>query len=141
MVNNRQSYPTDLTDAEWTLLAPLLPVPRSGAKGGRPPEDRRELVNGIRYMVRSGCAWRLMPHDLPKWGTCYHYFRLWKNDGTWQRVHDRLRGDVREAAGREREPSAAVIDAQSVKTTEKGGPMATTRARRSTVGSAICSLT
>lgn len=134
-MSNRPSYPTDLTDAEWKLLAPLLPVPQSGTKGGRPPEDRRELINGIRYVVRSGFAWRLMPHDLPKWGTCYHYFRAWKNDGTWQRLHDKLRGDVREAAGREREPSAAIIDAQSVKTTEKGGPVATTRGRRSTAES------
>jgi len=123
------------------LLRPLLPAPRNGAQGGRPPEDRRELINGIRYVVRSGCAWRLIPHDLPKWGTCYHYFRLWKNDGTWQRIHDGLRGDIREAAGRKREPSAAVIDAQSVKTTEKGGFVAMTLARKSTAENAISSLT
>lgn len=137
----RQAYPTDLTDAEWSLLAPLIPETRSGAQGGRPPEDRREIINGIRYVLRSGCAWRLVPHDLPKWGTCYYYFRTWKISGVWQRIHDKLRGDVRESVGRERQPSAAVIDSQSVKTTEKGGRMATTPARRSTGANDICSST
>ena len=141
-MNTRQGYPTDLDDAEWTLLAALLPPVKSGTpNGGRPPKDRREIVNAIRYVLRSGCAWRLLPHDFPKWGTCYHYFRIWKRDGVWQRAHDKLRGDVREAAGRERQPSAAVIDAQSVKTTEKGGRTATTRARRSMAASDTCSST
>lgn len=133
----RTSYPTDLSKAEWELLAPLVPQPISNPKGGRPPINRREIINGIRYVVRSGCAWRLMPHDLPKWKTCYHYFRLWKIDGTWQRIHDKLRGDVRAEAGRERQPSAAIIDSQSVNvipaqagTTEKGGSVDTTRERR-----------
>jgi putative transposase len=127
----RQAYPTDLTDAEWNVLVPLIPAAKSGVQGGRPPKDRREIINGIRYVLRSGCAWRLVPHDLPKWGTCYYYFRIWKISGLWQRIHDKLRGDVRESAGRERQPSAAIIDSQSVKTTEKGGRMAMTPARRS----------
>ena len=126
----RARYSTDLSDDEWEVLEPLFTLPRSGPRGGRPPIDRREILNGIRYVVRCGCAWRLMPHDLPNWGTCYYYFRKWKNDGTWKRVHDRLRGDVRVAAGRARQPSAAIIDSQSVKTTEKGGSAATMRARR-----------
>jgi transposase len=83
----------------------------------------------------------LVPHDLPNWGTCYHYFRVWKKSGLWQRIHDKMRGDVREAAGRERQPSAAVIDSQSVKTTEKGGRVATTLARRSTGANGIYSST
>ena len=126
----RKRYSTDLTDDEWELLVPLVPQPTISPRGGRPPKDRREVLNGIRYVVRTGCAWRLMPHDLPKWQTCYFYFRQWKNDGTWKRVHDKLRGDVRVEAGRERQPSAAIIDSQSVKTTEKGGLTATTRAKR-----------
>lgn len=137
----RQTYPTDLTDAEWELLAPLIPPALSGEQGGRPPEDRREIINGIRYVLRSGCAWRLVPHDLPKWGTCYYYFRIWKISGLWQRIHDALRGDVREAEGRERQPSAAIIDSQSVKTTEKGGSADMTRARRSMAESGTCSST
>lgn len=126
----RRAYPTDLTDEEWARLEPLIPAPKSGPWGGRPPIDRREIINGIRYVLRTGCAWRLMPHDLPKWITCYAYFRRWKLDGTWKRIHDKLRGDVRVQEGRERQPSAAIIDSQSVKTTEKGGSMATTRGKR-----------
>lgn len=134
----RAPYHTDLTDDEWSILASLVPTAKVGPSGGRPAKDRREVINGIRYVVRTGCAWRLMPHDLPNWGRCYFYFRKWKNDGTWQRIHDRLRGEVRVNAGRERQPSAAIIDSQSVKTTEKGGDMGTTRAKRSTVESGTC---
>jgi len=137
----RQPYSSDLSDAEWELLAPMLPAAKNGPKGGRPPKERREVINGIRYVLRSGCAWRLVPHDLPNWGTCYHYFRVWKKTGLWQRIHDKLRGDVREAAGRQRQPSAGVIDSQSVKTTEKGGLTATMRAKRSMDANDICSST
>ena len=124
----RARYPSDLTDAQWTLLESLIPAVKSG---GRPAiHTRREIVDGILYVLRTGCSWRSLPHDFPVWQTVYDYFRLWRLDGTWERIHDALRDQVRTAAGREVSPSAAIIDSQSVKTTEKGGSAATTRARR-----------
>jgi transposase len=99
--------------------------------------ERREIVNAIFYQVRNGGVWRALPHDLPKWQTVYDYFRQWRDDGTWQRIHDALRDDTRRAAGRDPSPSAAIIDAQSVKTVEKRGRAgATMAAKRSKVASA-----
>jgi putative transposase len=116
---NRSRYPTDLSDDEWTYLAPHLPAPKSG---GRPRVHAvREIVNAIFYILRSGCAWRRLPHDLPPWKTVYHYFRLWRVQGIWERVHTVLREVVRVLAGREPQPSAAILDSQSVKTTGVGG--------------------
>lgn len=115
----RQPYPTDLSDAEWQRIEPYLPAPKPG---GRPRvHPLREILNAIFYIVRSGCTWRMLPHDLPPWKTVYHYFRLWRKDGTWERINSALRQEVRVAAGREPEPSAAVLDSQSVKTTETPG--------------------
>jgi putative transposase len=132
----RPVYPTDLTDAQWALLVPLLPPPRSGPQGGRPREvDLREVLNGIFYFLKSSGGWRMLPHDLPPWGTVHYYYWKWRREGTWQRVHDTLREQVRRAAGREPSPSAAIADSQSVKTTKKGGLVATTRARTSKAGS------
>ncbi len=120
----RPRYPSDLTDAQWRALAPLLPAAKPG---GRPRSANvREVVNAILYVDRNGVTWRALPHDFPPWRTVYHYFRAWRLDGTWERVHDALRDGVRAAAGRDASPSAAVIDSQSVRTTEKGGPGATT---------------
>lgn len=124
----RQSYPTDVTDAQWEELAPLFPSARR--RGRRRTRDQREVVNGILYVLRTGCAWRMVPHDFPPWGTLWWYFRRWRLDGTWERVHEALRIKVRVAVGREAEPSAAIVDSQSVKTTEKGGLAATMLGRR-----------
>jgi putative transposase len=120
---SRRAYPTDLTDAEWAVLAPLIPAPRPG---GRPPRhERRELVNAMRYVLRGGIAWRALPHDLPPWQTVYHYFRLWRINGTWERANGVLRAQVRQRTGRAPAPTAAILDSQSAKTTEKGGAAAT----------------
>ena len=124
----RKAYPSDLTDGQWEVLAPLLSAAKSG---GRPRSvDLREIVNGILYVLRSGCAWRMLPNDLPPWQTVYKYFRAWTKAGTWQLVNETLRSQVRDAEGRDAAPSAAIIDSQSVKTTEKGGLAATMQARR-----------
>ena len=124
----RRAYPTDLTDARWAVLEPFVPPPKPG---GRPPKHpRRELVNAMPYVLRSGEAWRLLPHDLPPWQTVYHYFRLWRIGGAWEQINAALRERARVQAGRQVQPSGAILDSQSVKTTEKGGPAATTAARR-----------
>jgi len=114
----RRAYPTDLTDAQWERIAPLIPP---AEPGGRPRGvDVREVVNAIVYFVRSGCQWRNLPHDFPPWGTVHYYYRRWRLDGTWEKIHDALRERVRtEKEGREATPSAAIIDSQSVKATEK----------------------
>ena len=133
----RKLYPTDLSDKEWDLIKHLVPEAKPG---GRPEEyPKREMLNGMFYLLRSGCAWRLLPHDLPPWRTVYSYFWQWRKDGTWQLVHDLLRGDVRVAVGRRRQPSAGIIDSQSVKTTEKGGSAASTPTHRSKAAHGISS--
>jgi putative transposase len=115
----RKPYTTDLTDVQWEILRPLLPEAKPG---GRPREvDLREVMNSLLYQDRTGCQWELLPHDLLPKSTVFDYFKRWRDDGTWQAIVDALRPRVRRKAGREGTPSKAVIDSQSVKTTEVGG--------------------
>jgi putative transposase len=115
---NRASYSSDLTDKQWALIEAHIPAAKAG--GCPRKTDPREIVNAIFYILRSGCSWRSLPHDFPKWQLVYGYFRQWEKQGLWLALNDRLREQVRQAAGREAQPSAAIIDSQSVKTTQKG---------------------
>lgn len=113
-------YATDLTDDEWKLVCGQVPEPKPG---GRPAQyPRREIVNAVLYLVKNGCPWRNLPHDLPPYRIVFHYFRLWQKDGTWEQIHASLRTKVRKAEGKTPKPTAAILDSQSVKTTEQGGP-------------------
>jgi len=130
-------YPSDLTDAEWAIAGPMIPPARSG---GRPRDvDVREVLNGIFYVLSTGCQWQALPKDLPPKSTVHHYFMLWDWDGTLERIHHALYVAVREQAGREASPTAAIIDSQSTKGAQKGGLRSTRRAlmraRRSRVAS------
>jgi putative transposase len=115
----RKAYQSDLSDEEWSILESHLPIPNTS---GRPKmHSTREVLNAIFYVVRGGCAWRLLPHDFPPWKTVYHYFRSWRLDGTWERLHAALRKRVRVRLKRDPQPSAAIVDSRSVKTTGVGG--------------------
>ena len=133
--SRRRAYPSDLTDLQWSAIAPMIP---DAAPGGRPRKaSKREIVEAILYLLRAGCAWRLLPHDFPPWQTVYHYFRRWQREGVWARVHHALVLADREREGREASPSAAILDSQTVRTADqKGDSKGSTPARGSTDASA-----
>jgi len=116
---SRKAYPSDLTDAEWKILEPLIPPIAEDATNVL--YERREIVNGILYILRSGCPWRLLPNDLPAWGTVYSYLRTWRMAGIWDKALEALRKQMRQKQGRDEEPSAAVVDSQSIKTSAVRG--------------------
>jgi len=132
-------YPSDLTDAQWEAIEPLIPPAKPG---GRPRKtDMRAVLNAINYLLRTGCQWACLPRDFPPKSTVYDYFWQWGHDDVWEQMHDTLRRQVRRQAGREESPSAGAIDSQTVKTTEKRGRAASTAARKSPAGNATSSST
>src|SRR5262245_48769599 len=115
----RKSYPSDLTEFQWDNIEHMFPPPKPG---GRPRKyENREVVNAVLYVLSSGCAWRMLPHDSPPWESVYGDYRRWRQEGIWQHIHDDLRQTLRQVEGHEAQPSAAILDSQSVKTTERGG--------------------
>ncbi len=116
---HRKPYPSDVSDAEWEIFKPLLPLPKGF---GHPVEvDLREILNGIFYVQRTGCQWEMLPHDLPPYTTVYGYFQKWQRKGIWQKIHDQVRHQLRQDLGRSGQSTVASADSQSVKTTEKKG--------------------
>ena len=126
---NESAYPTDLTAPQWELRHPLLPT---GQGGGRPPADRRRVLNGLLYLTRAGCAWRLLPHDFGPWQTVSGYFRTWKRTPHWEILHDPLRGYVRVEAGKRTQPTAAILDSQTVRSADHAGPRGYDAAKKTT---------
>jgi putative transposase len=116
---SNQRYPSDLTDSQWHLIKGLLPPPK---RRGRPRLDLREVLDAAFYVLKGGIQWRMLPTDCPKWQSVYTYFRRFRRDGTWRRIHDALRASVRRRAGRHKHPTAGCLDSQSVATTEAAAP-------------------
>ena len=133
---DRKPYPTDLSDAEWRRIKPWVP---GDASTGRPPKyDKREILDAVLYVTRNGCTWRALPHDLPPYRIVFHWFRRWQADGTWALLHAKLRERVRQRAGKTPKPTAAVLDSQTVKTTEQGGPRGYDAGKKSRRPQATC---
>ena len=121
-------YDSDLSDQEWAIICDLIPP--SPPIGRDREVSMRAVVNAIFYLNRTGCQWRMLPKEYPPWSTVYNYYAAWRNNGTWQQIHDTLRDQVREQAERDPQPSAAILDSQSVKTAEKGGCVGLMPARK-----------
>lgn len=139
---SRKAYPSDLTDAEWNLIAEMIPTPIWIANLQEPLYHPREIMNGIRYRTRTGCAWRQLPHDLPPYDSVYYWYRRWLAEGVLETIHERLRCMVRITAGRNAEPTAAILDSQSVKSTDVGGPKGYDAGKKKSTGeSGTCWLT
>ena len=118
----RRRYPSDLTDAEWGLIEALVPWPKWLSNLQEPMHHPREMMDAIRYRIRTGTSWRQLPHDFPPWSTVYKCYQRWTREGVLEAIHDKLRRDVRRAAKRNEEPTAAILDSQSIKSTDVGGP-------------------
>ncbi len=128
----RNAYPGELTDKEWKLIEKAV-TKKASPRGRKPKYPKREMIDAIFYLLRSGCSWRLLPHDFPPWQAVYSQFVRWRDSGLFEKLNKKLRGKLRVLAERDKEPSAAILDSQSVKTTEKGGSVGTMLARKSKV--------
>ena len=125
----RLPYPDDLSDQEWSLVAPLVDFKKT-PRGRKGFHAKREMLNAIFYLLRTGCSWRHLPHDFPQWKSVYTQFRRWKLNGFFEFIHDHLRRELRVLLKRAKDPTAGIVDSQSVKTTEKGESKATTALRK-----------
>lgn len=127
---SRKAYPSDLSDAQWQRLRAVFPVPKNGRSGRPRRHELREVVNALFCQARTGCSWRSLPHEFPPWAVVWDHFRRWRDNGTLEALHTALRPQDRYRAGRDVAPSAAILDSQSIKTTEKGEPKASMRPRK-----------